>query len=201
MEAASISKSKKDLTDIAMEPIKTNRVFSLRPEMPSGKACSSLTSSDIIKYLKGNFRLSKARFSEIFWEAVWPRLLARGWHSEQPSNHGVCDLKPSLVFLTPGVKKYSRRKLVKGKHYHDCVSDVLSKVASDPALLEQEVLAAEGSGHKEDKGEPPKNQDFDDTIKQHNYYLQPHNSNCNQHVIEVTIVDATMVHGREQPQV
>lgn len=202
IEAVGIGKGKQDLTGKATEPIKSNHVFSLRPEIPIGKACSSLSSADIIKYLRGDFRLSKARSSDLFWEAVWPRLLAKGWHSEQPKDHGVCGSKPSLVFLIPGVKKFSRRRLAKGNQYFDSVSDVLNKVASDPGLLELEIEAAESSEHKEDKWEPPEKQDFDGlSKKQRHCYLQPHNSNRNQNLMKFTIVDTSMVHGIEQPKV
>jgi hypothetical protein len=199
IEAVGIGKGKQDLTGLAMEPIKTNHVFSLHPEIPIGKACSSLTSADIIKLLRGNFRLSKARSSDLFWEAVWPRLLARGWHSEQPNDHGFYGSKPSLVFLIPGVKKFSRRRLVKGNHYFDSVSDVLSKVASDPGLLELEIEAGEGSGHKEDKWEPLRKRNVDGfSKKQHHCYLQPRASNSNR---DFTIVDTSMVDETERPKV
>ncbi|KAK4559186.1 hypothetical protein RGQ29_008439 [Quercus rubra] len=200
IEAVGIGKGKQDLTGKAMEPIKTNRVFSSRPEIPIGKACSSLSTSDIIKFLKGDFRLSKAKSSDLFWEAVWPRLLAKGWHSEQPDDLGVCGLKPSLVFLIPGVKKFSKRRLVRGNHYFDSVSDVLYKVASDPGLLEVEIEAAESSGHKEDKCEANGKQDFDAlSNKQRHCYLQPRNSNCNRDLLKFTIVDTSMIHGIKQP--
>ncbi|XP_060971922.1 uncharacterized protein LOC115716096 [Cannabis sativa] len=139
VEAVGIGKGKQDLTGIAMETPRSNQVAHVRPEIPIGKACSALTTPEIVNFLTGDFRLSKARSSDLFWEAVWPRLLARGWHSEEPNNHGVVAVsKHSLVFLIPGIKKFSRRKLVKGEHYYDSVSDVLSKVASDPSLLEIE---------------------------------------------------------------
>jgi hypothetical protein len=171
IEAVGIGKGKQDLTGLAMEPIKTNHVISLHPEIPIGKACSSLTASDVIKFLRGNVRLSKARSSDLFWEAVWPRLLARGWHSEQPNDQSVSGSKHSLVFLIPGVKKFSRRKLVKGNHYFDSVTDVLNKVASDPGLLELQIDADEGSGHKEDKWEPLRKQNVDGlSNKQHHCY-------------------------------
>ncbi|XP_022728307.1 uncharacterized protein LOC111283901 isoform X2 [Durio zibethinus] len=113
IEAIGIGKGKQDHTGNAMEPVKVNHVVSFRPEIPVGKACSALTSADIIKFLTGDFRLSKARSSDLFWEAVWPRLLARGWHSEQPKDQVLSGSKNSLVFLIPGVKKFSKRRLVK----------------------------------------------------------------------------------------
>ncbi|XP_057994814.1 uncharacterized protein LOC110660921 isoform X2 [Hevea brasiliensis] len=203
IEAVGIGKGKHDLTDIAMEPIKSNNTILVRPEIPTGKACSSLTSADIIKLLTGNFRLSKARSSDLFWEAVWPRLLARGWHSEQPKDNGFSGSKHSLVFLIPGVKKFSRRRLEKGNHYFDSISDVLNKVASDPGLLELEIEAAKGSQHKEECGlDPPLKQDQDDVSnKQCHFYLQPPTANYNRHVQKFTVVDTSLAHGVEQPKV
>ncbi|KAL2345682.1 hypothetical protein Fmac_006967 [Flemingia macrophylla] len=68
-------------------------------------------------------RLSKTTSNDLFWEAVWPRLLTRGWHSEQPKNQGYISSKDYMVFLIPGVKKYSRGKLVKGTGSEDDQSD------------------------------------------------------------------------------
>ncbi|KAF2617876.1 hypothetical protein F2Q68_00042618, partial [Brassica cretica] len=82
--------------------------------------------------LKGTSRLSKARCNDIFWEAVWLRLLARGWRSEQPKYHR----RYNIVFIIPGVKQFSRGELVKGDQYFDSVSDILTKVASEPELLD-----------------------------------------------------------------
>ncbi|KAI4349630.1 hypothetical protein L6164_010195 [Bauhinia variegata] len=142
INAVGIGKGRQDLTGNAVEPMKTNHSFSIRPEIPIGKACSSLTCDDIIRFLTGDFRLSKARSNDLFWEAVWPRLLAKGWHSEQPKDYAGFGSKQPLVFLIPGVKKFSRR-LMKGNHYFDSVSDVLNKVASEPALIKIEVPVSE----------------------------------------------------------
>ncbi|MED6155239.1 hypothetical protein PIB30_003426 [Stylosanthes scabra] len=173
-----IGKGKQDLTGTANEPTKTTSMFSIRAEIPVGKACSSLTPADIIKFLTGNFRLSKARSNDLFWEAVWPRLLAKGWHSEQPKDQFVTASKPSLVFLIPGVKKFSRRKLVKGNHYFDSISDVLNKVALEPGLIENEIQAGEGN--------------LDEENKQFRY-LQPLSSKANQEHGKFTVVDTSMV--------
>ncbi|XP_057964342.1 uncharacterized protein LOC131155317 [Malania oleifera] len=202
VEAVGIGQEKRDLTRIASEHVKTNHVFSVRSEIPIGKACSALTSGDIIKFLSGDFRLSKARSSDLFWEAVWPRLLARGWHSEQPKDHGLSASKNYLVFLIPGVKKFSRKRLVKGNHYYDSVSDVLNKVASEPGLLELEIEPARGCEHDEENR-------WDRQIKQDPYSLpnqqrhstlQPLSSRCNRDVMKFTIVDTSLVYG-EQPKV
>ncbi|KAK6233177.1 hypothetical protein SCA6_003250 [Theobroma cacao] len=193
VEAVGIGNGKADLTGLAMEPPKTTQAS---PEIPSGKACSSLTSGDIIRFLTGGFRLSKARCNDIFWEAVWPRLLARGWHSEQPKNQCSVSSKHYLVFLLPGVKKFSRRKLVKGNHYFDSVSDVLSKVASEPKLLE---IDAEGSGirscNEENGWVPGESSDQDDPPDRKPCYLKPRVSILSSNHMKFTVVDSSLVHG------
>ncbi|XP_042518424.1 uncharacterized protein LOC122092155 isoform X2 [Macadamia integrifolia] len=202
IEAVGIGKGKQDLTGIMMEPLKANQVISTRPEIPIGKACSLLTSGDIIKFLTGDFRLSKARSNDLFWEAVWPRLLARGWHSEQPKNHGYTGSKHALVFLVPGVKKFSRRRLVKGNQYFDSVSDVLNKVASDPRLLELEVEAVKSEGKEEFSWDSELKLDqggFSD--HQRPCYLRPRLSNCKSELMKFTIVDTSLVHGEEPSKV
>ncbi|XP_077240738.1 uncharacterized protein LOC143881520 [Tasmannia lanceolata] len=198
VDAVGVGKGKQDLTGMVMEPIKTNHVISARSEIPIGKACSSLTSEEIIKFLTGDFRLSKARSNDLFWEAVWPRLLARGWHSEQPNNHSYVGSKHSLVFLIPGVKKFSRRRLVKGNDYFDSVTDVLNKVASDPMLLELEVETVNGNISKEDYG-----WDMDAKLDQsglsdhqRHCYLLPRPQNCSPELLKFTVVDTSLVHGQ-----
>lgn len=196
VKAVGIGKGKEDLTGLAMEPGKTNKVFPVCPNLPTGKACSSLTPSDIVKLLTGGFRLSKARCNDIFWEAVWPRLLARGWHSEQPKNQGYVSSKHYLVFLMPGVKKFSRRKLLKGDHYFDSVSDVLSKVASEPKLLELEAEEATVRSCNEDGWIPEVTSDPDDpSDHQRHCYLKPRVSICNPNRLKFTVVDTSSVHG------
>ncbi|KAK3160151.1 hypothetical protein QOZ80_1BG0055900 [Eleusine coracana subsp. coracana] len=145
VEAVGIGKGKHDLTGFVTDQTKPNN-----PDLPTGKDCSSLASEDIIKFLTGDFRRSKTRSNDIFWEAVWPRLLAKGWHSEQPND--VSTTKNCLVFLVPGIKRFSRSKLTKGTHYFDCVSDVLRKVAADPVLLELEADGIENGFPAEKNG-------------------------------------------------
>ncbi|XP_039029687.1 uncharacterized protein LOC120163960 [Hibiscus syriacus] len=193
VDAVGLNKGKADLTGMAMEPLKTTQVSS---EIPSGKACSSLTSGDIIRFLTGGFRLSKARCNDIFWEAVWPRLLARGWHSEQPKNQCSVSSNHDLVFLMPGVKKFSRRKLIKGNHYFDSVSDVLSKIASEPTLIE---LDAEGNGigscNEENGCLPGESSDEDDSPNHKPCYLKPRVSISRSNHMKFTVVDSSLIHG------
>ncbi|PWA43025.1 Homeodomain-like protein [Artemisia annua] len=123
VEAVAIGKEKQDLT--TMEKKRSRKKME----------CHSFKTGEIIDILKDRIGLSKARLNEVFWEGVWPRLLARGWRSEQPTTYA---LKPSLVFLAPGVAKFSRRDLIKGSQYFDSFSELLNKVASEPQLLENE---------------------------------------------------------------
>ncbi|KAF8117984.1 hypothetical protein N665_0007s0033 [Sinapis alba] len=122
VEAVAISKDE-DLTILTTEPVKSKQLFIV--SSAGLGAYTSLTSEEIIEKL-----------DDIFWEAVWPRLLARGWHSEQPKD---IKSKDNIVFLIPGVEKFSRRKLVKQNHYFDSISDILKKVVAEPELLEFET--------------------------------------------------------------
>ncbi|KAF2313888.1 hypothetical protein GH714_018615 [Hevea brasiliensis] len=184
VEAVGIGKGKQDLTGIAMEPLKSNQVATGRPEIPVGKACSTLSPLEIVNFLTGGYRLSKARSNDLFWEAVWPRLLARGWHSEQPNDYGFAAAsRHSLVFLVPGIKKFSRRKLVRGEHYFDSVSDVLNKVASDPALLELDV----GADKILDQRDFPN--------QQRHCYLKPRTPSHRAEVMKFTVVDTSLANG------
>nr|GMD72200.1 uncharacterized protein LOC109174961 [Ipomoea batatas] len=198
IEAVGIGEAK-DLTNLAFEPTRSNNVLTMRGEIPTGKACSSLTPNEIIKYLTGGYRLSKARSNDLFWEAVWPLLLARGWHSEQPKNmpYGAGSSKQSLVFLMPGVKKFSR-KLVKGNHYFDSVTDVLGKVASEPSLL---VLDTEdhlgNKNQEENEGHHGVKMESDDLppVRCHSY-LQPRTPNERTDDIKFTVVDTSLCDGK-----
>ncbi|KAI0518646.1 hypothetical protein KFK09_006082 [Dendrobium nobile] len=183
IEAVAIGKGKQDLTGFILDPNKTNQAIHSRTEIPTGKACSSLALSDIVKFLTGDFRLSKAKSNDLFWEAVWPRLLARGWHSERPRN--FCS-KNTLVFLIPDIRKFSR-KLVKGDQYFDSVTDVLSKVASDPQLLELKTEGAEENGIAKDESLT--------SVSNHRHpsYLRPRFANCNAELMKFTVVDTSLV--------
>ncbi|XP_030508203.2 uncharacterized protein LOC115722953 [Cannabis sativa] len=194
VEAVGVGKGKQDLTGIVMDTPKANQHAPVRPEIPMGKACSALTTPEIIKFLTGDFRLSKARSSDLFWEAVWPRLLDRGWHSEEPYNHGFpTGSRNSLVFLIPGIKKFSRRKLVKGDHYFDSVSDVLRKVASNPELIEIECDRS-----KEENGwtDETKVEQEDILNKESHCYLKPRTPIQGANVTKFTVVDTSLSNGK-----
>ncbi|XP_074587227.1 uncharacterized protein LOC141843096 [Curcuma longa] len=198
VEAIGIGTGKHDLTGIILDPVRSNQTLSVRPEIPVGKACCSLTSGDIIKFLTGDFRLSKAKSNDIFWEAVWPRLLARGWHSEQPKD--ILTAKHALVFLIPGIKKFSRKKLVKGNHYFDSVADVLNKVASDPRLLELETEGGTGSSTTQDEINCPmdaKSDRYGHLERRDNSYLCPKVLTSNTEFMKFTIVDTSLTQGEE----
>ncbi|XP_050947816.1 uncharacterized protein LOC103497866 isoform X2 [Cucumis melo] len=196
VDAVGIGKEKQDLTSVSMDPVKSNHGSSLRPEIPTGKACSALTPLEIVNYLTGDFRLSKARSSDLFWEAVWPRLLARGWHSEQPSNGFTAGMKHSLVFLVPGIKKFSRRKLVRGNHYFDSVSDVLGKVALDPGLLELDNNVDKDGKSNEENGwtDDSKVDQEEFPSQQRHCYLKPRTP-ANTDILKFTIVDTSLANG------
>lgn len=201
VEAIGIGKGKHDLTGFVSDPVRANPV---NPLLPIGKACSSLTNGDIIKLLTGGFRLSKARSNDIFWEAVWPRLLARGWHSEQPKGRRSVGSKNALVFLVPGIKKFSRRKLVKGDHYFDSVTDVLNKVAADPRLLELEVEGPKRSDSTEDKFQCDLNNKLDQncmTDHQRPCCLHLRLPDINSELMKFTVVDTSLIEGEAQSKV
>ncbi|WJX80110.1 hypothetical protein P8452_63152 [Trifolium repens] len=186
VEAVGIGNEKGDLTRLGVEHGKNSRVHSA----PTSKALSSLGPSDIIQSLTGGYRLSKTKSSELFWEAVWPRLLARGWHSEKPKNRGYVTSEDYLVFLIPGVAKFSRRKLVKGDHYFDSVSDILSKVVAEPNILELEEEAKVGS-FDEEKGS--NEGDLSDDRRQ--CYLKPRSSPYKKDHSKFMVIDTSFMHG------
>ncbi|XP_061370260.1 uncharacterized protein LOC133312977 [Gastrolobium bilobum] len=145
--------TEKDLTGLTADSVKSTQALSVRPEKPVGKDCSRLTPAEIINILTGNFRLSKARSGDLFWEAVWPRLLARCRHSEKlgSDDNYVVAFKHPLIFLVLGVNKFSR-ELEKGDDYFDSICDVVGKVASDPELIELETNADDDCTTKEGNG-------------------------------------------------
>ncbi|KAG0501819.1 hypothetical protein HPP92_001891 [Vanilla planifolia] len=171
VEAIGIGKGKHDLTEVVLDSTRRNHPLPLRPEIPVGKACSSLTSGNIIKFLTGDFRLSKAKSNDLFWEAVWPRLLAN--------------------------EKSSQRASI----FFDSVRDVLSKVASNPGLLELDVEAVKRIGstteHKEWDADPKIEQDISLKNPRH-CYLRPRIPYCNSELMRFTVVDTSMARG-EQP--
>lgn len=196
VEAVAIGKGQLDITGMYTESLRSINAASIRPDLPMGKPVSNLTTQEIIHFLTGGFRLSKGRSYELFWDAVWPRLLARGWHSEQPNDSGstTCS-RNSLIFLVPGIQKFSRRKLVKGLHYFDSISDVLSKVALEPALLELELENNAADNNVDNKvsnewtnGTKSDQKTSPDQQKQ---YLKPKTATRGMKVMKFTIVDTS----------
>ncbi|CAH8356043.1 unnamed protein product [Eruca vesicaria subsp. sativa] len=196
VDAVAIGKGKDDLTVRTAVPVKTTKpwftVSQKHSSVPGLRAYTSLTSADIITQLKGSSRLSKARCSDIFWEAVWPRLLARGWHSEQPNDRSYNTSKDNIVFIVPGVKRFSRGDLVKGDHYFDSVSDILTKVASEPELLEFEAggvsVVAENSSDQSDEVSSKSD-------SQRHRYLKSPCSNRGNSQMTFTVVDTSLAAG------
>ncbi|KAI3742704.1 hypothetical protein L1987_60397 [Smallanthus sonchifolius] len=130
IESIAIGKGKQDLSS------KKPKGMLKSKQIQSKRVC--LKTEEIVNSLNDRMGLSKKRLTDLFWEVVWPRLLARGWHSEQPKNYAVQNSKNSLVFLAPGVTKFSRRTLEKGSQYFDSFTEVLNKVASEPHLLDHQ---------------------------------------------------------------
>ncbi|KAL1832549.1 hypothetical protein ACET3Z_002200 [Daucus carota] len=188
IEAVAIGKGKKDLTSMA------NGLP--RPKVPVNKPYSSLTHSEIVNILTGGDRLSKAKSNNLFWEAVWPRLLERGWHSEQPKNQAyVPGANNSLVFLTPGVKKFSKSRLKRGNHYYDSVTDILSKVGSEPELLKLDTEKDEGKKEDENGWVEMNNEEKKLPEKRH-CYLQPRTPSRDVNIIKYTVVDTSLANGK-----
>ncbi|PKI55588.1 hypothetical protein CRG98_024016 [Punica granatum] len=186
VEAVGIGKGKQDLTRLTSE--KPNRAAHVQPRWSTRKACSALSSEEILNFLRGGARLSKARTNDLFWEAVWPRLLAKGWHSEEPKK-GLFS-KDYLVFLVPGVKKFSRRKLMKGEHYFDCVRDVMNKVASEPRILD---LGESSEINRVEEGNSDREKSPN---RDHRTYLKPRTqSHAGKEDVKFTIIDTTVAGG------
>ncbi|PRQ26311.1 hypothetical protein RchiOBHm_Chr6g0293231 [Rosa chinensis] len=184
IEAVGIGKEgKENLTSTAFEPIS------------SGKDWSSVTPAEILKFLTSFKRLRKARMNArwkaFFWEAVWPRLLTRGWQSQQLKSRRMRrSLNTSLIFLVPTSSKTCTNKfswrLVKGTHYHVSVKNMLKTVASDPSVL------ALGNEESADPNLPK---------KEVRRFLDPCRGSSSRNGITFTTVDTSTLHGTEQNKV
>ncbi|CAN6884266.1 unnamed protein product [Brassica oleracea] len=199
VDAVAVGKGKEDLTVRTAVPVKTTKPwFTVSPKsssFPNLGAYASLTSADIINQLKGSSRLSKARCSDIFWEAVWPRLLARGWHSEQPKDRSYITSKDNIVFIVPGVKRFSRGELVKGDHYFDSVSDILTKVASEPELLEIETGGGEIVNGTVNSSDQSDEESSSPSGSQRHRYLKSPSSGRGNLQMRFTVVDTSLASG------
>ncbi|XP_039683962.1 uncharacterized protein [Medicago truncatula] len=88
---------------------------------------------------------------------------------------GIGKEKKDLTRFCLLLDRFSRRKLVKGDHYFDYVSDVLSKVVAEPNILVLEEEAKVGSYNEE---EPEKGSNEDDLSDDHRQcYLKPKSAN------------------------
>nr|GMD83086.1 uncharacterized protein LOC109158686 [Ipomoea batatas] len=85
----------------------------------------------------GKFRLRKVGLNELFWEAVWPCLLARGWHSEQPS-----DLSSAVAANVGGDVSPAQEKAVHG---------VVGSPVADCGVVEAIVSGGIGIKIREEK--------------------------------------------------
>lgn len=144
VNAVGIGKGKCDLTTFAFKQVKKKKKIKSVPRVTrrsKSKPFSSFTSGDIINYLTGGSRLSKTKSSDLFWKAVWPCLVAKGWNSMNLKGNLS---KNHLVFLVPGIKMFSKKIHKKGTHYFDSISDILNKVAAEPSLLEQNAECSKG---------------------------------------------------------
>lgn len=130
VQCVGVGFQKLDLSVVQVEPC------SSRVELPAGKALSTLSSEGIVNILVGDIRISKMRARDLFWEAVWPRLLAHNWRSEEIGSHSLLGPKNTLIFFHSCALDVSEADLEKGVHYFDSVSEVLDLVASNPSLLE-----------------------------------------------------------------
>nr|GEY30637.1 homeodomain-like protein [Tanacetum cinerariifolium] len=163
VEAVAIGNEKMDLATKTKKRVRRNK-------KPYSACSSSFKTEEIANILKDSIGFSEESLDDLFWEAVWPRLLAKGWHSEQPRNYACQTSKNSLVFLAPGIVKFSRRSLEKGSQYFDSITDVLNKVASEPQLLD----------HKPNQ---------DGMVKRH----AKRGSEDEQDLVKCTIVDTALV--------
>jgi hypothetical protein len=89
--------------------------------------------------------LAKSRANDLFQEAIWPRLLAKGWHSEQRgSNNDTLSYKSTTtIFIVLEVDEFSS-ELVNDIHYFNSVNDLLAEVVSHPKLI-KDVASQNGS--------------------------------------------------------
>lgn len=198
VDAIAIGKGKRDLTGTGMEPLKATQSVRTRPDIPAGKDFSSLSSVEILEVLTGDSRLSKARSSDLFFEAVWPRLLAKGWQSIQPRDSFS---KLSVIFLPPGIVEFSQG-LIRGEEYFDSISDILKKVASESKLLELEEEAVQvKEPPADDMIYSPKQQEDKILSKdQRHSFLQRPLSHRNDSM-EFMVVDTSLVSENEQMKV
>jgi hypothetical protein len=134
-----------DLSNLTEDSMKS--IYAIHEE----KDFSKLTYSEIIHILIGDSQISKSRANDLFQDAIWPRLLAKGWHSEQRgSNNDTLSDKSTTIFIVPEVEEFSS-KLVNDTHYFESVNDLLAEVVSHPELL-KDVASQNGSNESNTSG-------------------------------------------------
>lgn len=183
------------LTLIIEDSFKSNHEAHVRPTSQASKGYSRLTTAEILRLLTDDLRRSKTQSSALFWEAIWPSLLSNGWRSEKlgTSNSYALSYKGPMRFIIPEVDKFPM-KLVKGTHYFDSISDVLSQVASKPHLIELRTIPS--NDFPNDKGEKcaeKENMGWEYSSDHHSHdHIQPQNPDVSAEVSMFNIVDTSM---------
>ena len=101
-----------------------------------------------------------------------------------------------MAFLFPGVKKFSRTKLVKGDHYFDSVNDVLSKVIAEPNLLKLEVVETKVGGSNGEDAETGSNKDGQPDNHHHHYLKHQASTNNGDHIMYAIFYIGLMHRGK-----
>lgn len=89
-----------------------------------------------------------------------------------------------MLFLVPGIDNFTDENLILGIHYFDSVTDLLSKVASNPELI---LLDEEGPLNS--------NENRDENKNKIHLYLRPKLPGLNSDPIKFTIIDTSIVQG------
>uniref|UniRef100_A0A0R0I5U8 SANT domain-containing protein n=1 Tax=Glycine max TaxID=3847 RepID=A0A0R0I5U8_SOYBN len=117
-------------------------------------------------------------------------------NSEKLKNQGSLSSKNLVAFLFPGVKKFSRTKLVKGDHYFDSVNDVLSKVIAEPNLLKLEVVETKVGGSNGEDAETGSNKDGQPDNHHHHYLKHQASTNNGDHIMYAIFYIGLMHRGK-----
>ncbi|KAH1232618.1 hypothetical protein GmHk_09G025227 [Glycine max] len=102
-------------------------------------------------------------------------------------NQGSLSSKNLVAFLFPGVKKFSRTKLVKGDHYFDYVNDVLSKL---------EVVETKVGGSNGEDAETGSNKNGQPDNHHHHYLKHQASTNNGDHIMYAIFYIGLMHRGK-----